>query len=117
MNKNRSLPSLLACIVMDMLGYATYSLPIIGEVADIIWAPISAMIFFMMFRGWKGAFGGMFNFVEELMPGLDFIPTFTLTWLWQYFTRSQKVEQQNANTENTIYISGRNKPAHPVTNR
>jgi hypothetical protein len=113
MNKNRSLPSLLACIVMDMLGYATYSLPIIGELADIVWAPISGMIFFMMFRGWKGAFGGMFNFVEELMPGLDFIPTFTLTWLWHYFTKP-KEEPQDIKT---IYISGRSKPAHPVTNR
>lgn len=115
MNKNRSLPSLLACIVMDMLGYATYTLPVIGELADIVWAPISATIFFMMFRGWKGAFGGMFNFVEELMPGLDFIPTFTLTWLWHYFTRSKSAgTPQDANT---IYISGRNKPVHPVTNR
>jgi hypothetical protein len=115
MNKNRSLPSLLACIVMDMLGYATYSLPVIGELADIVWAPVSGMIFFMMFRGWKGAFGGMFNFVEELMPGLDFIPTFTLTWLWHYFTGKQRTDAPGQ--ANTIYIDGRSKPAQPVTNR
>ena len=100
---------------MDFLGYATYSIPIIGELADIIWAPISAMIFFMMFRGWKGAFGGMFNFVEEILPGLDFIPTFTLTWVWHYFSGSRDVEKQNDNK--TIYVSGRNQPVHPVTNR
>jgi len=107
--KPRPLPSLLACVVMDMLGYATYSIPVIGELADIIWAPISALIFFIMFRGWKGAFGGMFNFVEEILPGLDFIPTFTLTWLWQYFSRPRNEEKQK-----TIYVSSK---AQPVTNR
>ncbi len=111
MNKNRQLPSLLACIVMDLIGYASYGIPVIGELADIIWAPISAIIFFIMFRGWKGAFGGLFNFAEELLPGLDFIPTFTITWVWQYFTRSQKVEEQN---NKTLYVQSRNQP---VTNR
>ena len=111
MKKN---PPLIACILMDMIGYATYSVPVIGELADVIWAPISALIFFMMFRGWKGAFGGMFNFVEELMPGLDFIPTFTLTWFWQYFARVK--QSDNAPVSNTIYI-GKSRKAHPVTNR
>ena len=111
MKKN---PPLIACILMDMIGYATYSVPVIGELADIIWAPISALIFFMMFRGWKGAFGGMFNFVEELMPGLDFIPTFTLTWIWQYFTKSKDVAKSS--TPNTIYLNKSGK-AYPVTNR
>jgi hypothetical protein len=80
-------PSLIFCIAMDFLGYATYAVPIIGEFADIIWAPISAIIFFRTFGGWRGAFGGIFNFVEELLPGLDFIPTFTITWLWNHFTQ------------------------------
>jgi hypothetical protein len=110
MNKTRPLPSLLVCVVMDMLGYASYTIPVIGELADIIWAPISSLVFFMMFRGWKGAFGGLFNFVEELLPGLDFIPTFTLTWLWHYFSRPRNVDKQNT----AIYVSGR---AQPVTNR
>jgi hypothetical protein len=79
-------PSLAFCILMDLIGYATYALPLVGEFADIVWAPISAMIFFRTFGGLKGAFGGIFNFVEELLPGLDFIPTFTLTWAWKYFS-------------------------------
>ncbi|HEY0678650.1 MAG TPA: hypothetical protein VGD17_10205 [Chitinophagaceae bacterium] len=113
MNKKHTTPSLIACVLMDILGYATYSLPLIGELADVIWAPISAFIFFRMFGGWKGAFGGIFNFVEEIMPGLDFIPTFTLTWLWQYFTRPGKVEERT----NTIYLDKSGRPFQPVTNR
>ena len=80
-------PSLFFCVVMDLIGYATYAIPVLGEFGDLLWAPISALIFFKTFGGWKGAFGGIFNFIEEIMPGLDFIPTFTLTWLFQNFKR------------------------------
>ena len=88
-------PTLLFCIFMDIIGYATYAVPVIGEVADALWAPISAIIFFMSFGGWKGAFGGLFNFVEEMLPGTDFIPTFTITWLWKYFSSKQQVKSFN----------------------
>lgn len=86
----RQPPSLLFCILMDVLGYATYAIPGIGELGDIIWAPISAIIFYRSFGGWKGAFGGLFNFAEEILPGTDFIPTFTITWAWMYFSRKQE---------------------------
>ncbi|MEO6915803.1 MAG: hypothetical protein ABI151_09285 [Chitinophagaceae bacterium] len=77
-------PSLIFCIVMDLIGMGTYAIPVLGEVADLIWAPISAFIFYRSFGGKKGAIGGLFNFVEELLPGTDFIPTFTITWLYTY---------------------------------
>lgn len=83
----RKAPPLAACIVMDLLGYATFALPVVGEVFDVIWALISAMIFMRMFGGAKGFFGGIFNFVEEILPGLDFIPTFTIAWALQYFRK------------------------------
>ena len=80
-------PSLAFCIVMDLIGYATYAIPFLGEFADIIWAPISAIIFFVTFGGWKGALGGIGNFIEELLPGTDFIPSFTLMWIMQRYQR------------------------------
>ncbi|MEO7393655.1 MAG: hypothetical protein ABIU11_01870, partial [Chitinophagaceae bacterium] len=67
-------PSLLVCLFFDLVGYASYSVPILGEFGDIIWAPLSGFIFFMLFGGWKGAMGGVFSFIEELLPGTDFIP-------------------------------------------
>ena len=88
-------PSLAFCIAMDIIGYATYAIPFVGELADLAWAPISAMIFFKTFGGVKGAFGGVFNFLEELLPGLDFIPTFTLTWLWQSYANRKNVNKYN----------------------
>jgi hypothetical protein len=80
-------PSLILCLLLDFIGYATYSIPILGEVADIIWAPISGMLFMAMFGGWRGAVGGVFNFIEELLPGTDFIPSFTLMW---FLRKTQK---------------------------
>ncbi len=74
-------PPLLFCIVMDLLGCATYILPVLGESFDIAFAPISAIIYFIAFRGMRGIIGGSINFIEELLPGTDIIPTFTITWL------------------------------------
>lgn len=87
--QQKPLPSLAACIVMDIIGYASFGIPVLGEFLDILWAPVSAVIFWRMFGGAKGVFGGAFNFIEELMPGLDFIPTFTITWFIQYSKRKK----------------------------
>lgn len=83
MTKNRA--SLAFCILMDLIGFVSYSIPFLGELIDIIWAPISAIIFFMTFGGWKGAFGSVFNLVEELLPGVDFMPSFTIMWFMRNF--------------------------------
>lgn len=74
-------PSVLLCLLLDFIGFASYSIPVLGEFADILWAPISGMLFFMLFGGWRGAMGGVFSFIEELLPGTDFIPSFTIMWL------------------------------------
>jgi hypothetical protein len=83
----RRQPSLLFCLAMDLIGYATYAVPFLGEFADIIWAPISGIIFFITFGGWKGVLGGIGNFIEEILPGTDFIPSFTIMWFLQYYRR------------------------------
>lgn len=89
---NKQLPPLLVCVIMDIIGYATYSIPFFGEFGDIIWAPISALVFFKMFGGWKGAVGGAFSFLEEILPFTDFIPTFTIAWVWKYMGSKKKSE-------------------------
>jgi len=104
--------SLLFCILMDFIGYASYAVPFFGEFADFLWAPISALIFYRTFGGWKGAFGGIFNFVEELLPGLDFIPTFTITWVYNYYksgvgSRKSEFGRQKTELENKELVVGR----------
>lgn len=89
MNAAKKRPSLLLCIVMDLTGCASYLLPGVGEFFDIIWAPVSAFIFYKLFGGWKGAMGGMFNFIEEIFPGLDFIPSFTIMWIMKSISKKE----------------------------
>lgn len=89
MNKTqRSIPALPLCILLDIIGYASFTLPVLGEFTDLVWAPVSAVIFYRLFGGKMGVLGGGFSFVEEILPFTDFIPTFTLAWAFRYFGKS-----------------------------
>lgn len=90
--QKRTLPSIYTCILLDMIGLTSYLLPIIGETEDLLWAPLSGIIFFFLFGKKRWAlFGGVFSFLEEITPGLDFIPTFTIAW----FIRKQEIVSNN----------------------
>ena len=71
-------PKLLACLVVDAIGFSSYLLPGVGEFGDLGWAPIQAYFLYFMFNTTRIAAVGFF---EELLPGTDFIPTATLGWL------------------------------------
>lgn len=75
---------LSSCIIMDIIGMISYFIPAIGEAIDIVWAPISAFIFYKWFRSSIGTFVAA---AEEIIPFTDFIPTFTLA----YFIRKNKM--------------------------
>ncbi|MFV0471366.1 MAG: hypothetical protein ACK5L7_04955 [Paludibacteraceae bacterium] len=83
---NTQLPNLTFCVIMDLLGMATYALPFTGEWGDMIWGPVSAMIFYRSFRGMTGAVGSVVSLIEELVPFLDFVPTFTIGY---FYTKHQ----------------------------
>ena len=92
MNTVQKQPPLLLCIIMDLLGYASYALPFLGEFGDVFWAPLSGLIFYILFGGWKGAVGGIFNFIEELLPGFDFIPSFSIMWIIKFVRKQQSIQ-------------------------
>ena len=85
----KRIPSLAFCLIMDLLGMITYLLPLVGEWVDIVWAPISAFIFYTSFGGRTGRVGAFVNLIEELFPFTDAIPTFTLGWIYE---RAQKAK-------------------------
>lgn len=95
-------PSLFFCIAMDAIGYLSFAVPGVGEVIDVAWAPISAAIFARTFGGKKGAIGGIFNFVEEALPSMDFIPSFTIMWFM-----TNKLNIFNKNNTTVIPVKGR----------
>jgi curved DNA-binding protein CbpA len=68
-------------IAVDAIGVCSFALPVIGEFFDVLWAPASAFIIRSVFQ--DTALAGL-NFLEELLPGLDFIPTACIAWARQY---------------------------------
>ncbi len=80
-------PSLILCIILDIIGCASYIFPSIAEFSDAVWAPISAFIFYKMFGGKTGKIGSLVQFTEEILPFTDFIPTFTLGYFFKKYEK------------------------------
>lgn len=76
---------LIIGLLFDLIGMFSYAIPVIAEATDIIWAPIAAFAISMMYKGTVGEVSGVIAFIEEIIPGLDFIPTFTITWIYEYY--------------------------------
>lgn len=77
-------------VVMDLLGMATFLIPGVAEVADLVWAPVAAIVHYMLYRSWPGAAGGLVTFVEEILPVTDWIPSLTLNWVYHYLIREKR---------------------------
>lgn len=71
-------------LVYDALGMSTMMLPGLGTVIDLFWAPFAASRMSKMYPGKKGKIASVIVFLEELIPNLDFIPTFTLMWIYTF---------------------------------
>lgn len=70
-------------ILFDGIGMVSYVFPL----ADVVWAPLSAYLMTRMYEGNVGRIGGLVSFLEEAIPGLDFFPSFTLTWVYVYLLK------------------------------
>ncbi len=76
---------LLICLTMDAVGMFSYLLPVLGELGDLVWAPINAL-FIMGLVGGEGVGGWAFaagGFTEEILPFTDFIPSCTMAWIFK----------------------------------
>lgn len=77
-------------ILFDALGYVSFIIPGFGEFTDVIWAPASAWLMTKLYKGKTGKIAAGISFVEEMAPGIDVIPTFTLMWLYTYVLNGKK---------------------------
>jgi len=85
LSKNKKL---ILCIVFDLIGLIPF--------IDLLWAPISAYLMTKMFSGYKGKIAGVISFIEEFLPALDIIPTFTIMWLLTFvFNTKETVIEVN----------------------
>jgi hypothetical protein len=73
-------------ILFDLIGMVSYFFPFV----DVVWAPLSAYLMVNLYKGNVGKIGGLISFVEEAVPGLDFFPSFTLTWCYVYLFKKEK---------------------------
>ncbi|RKE95269.1 hypothetical protein [Ichthyenterobacterium magnum] len=87
MNKYKKLA---LSIVFDAIGYISFLIPGIGEFTDIVWAPASAWLMTKLYKGKTGKIAATVTFIEEALPGLDIIPTFTLMWLYTYVFKTKE---------------------------
>lgn len=87
MNKYKKLA---LSILFDAMGYVSFFIPGIGEFTDIVWAPIAAYLMTKLYKGKTGKIAAAVAFLEEMAPGLDIIPTFTLMWLYSYVFKSKE---------------------------
>ena len=82
-------------IILDLIGMSTMFIPFAGMFIDLLWAPFAAKQMSEMYKGKKGKIASILVFIEEIMPGLDFIPTFTLMWLYTFVWKKEKQEDLN----------------------
>jgi hypothetical protein len=84
-------------IILDLIGMSTMFIPFAGFFIDLLWAPYAAKQMSDMYEGKKGKIAAVLVFLEELIPGLDFIPTFTLMWLYTFVWKKEPKMQ-------TVYV-------------
>lgn len=94
MNKENKYLKLLVGIVFDLIGYSSFIIPWFAEITDVIWAPVSAYLMTRMYKGKKGKVAAVVSFVEEALPWLDIIPTFTLMWIYTYVISSENKDEK-----------------------
>ncbi|WP_299781180.1 hypothetical protein [uncultured Formosa sp.] len=102
MPKTKNYKKLALCILLDAVGYTSFIIPGIGEFSDIIWAPASAWIMTKLYKGQQGKIAAGISFLEEAMPGLDVIPTFTLMWFYTYVLSANKNENKVLKSKKTL---------------
>jgi hypothetical protein len=89
-NRKLKRRNLFLGLLFDAIGMLSFTVPIIGEFSDVIWAPVAAYLMTRMYKGTIGKVGGVITFIEEIVPFADVVPSFTLTWIYNYWIKKQE---------------------------
>lgn len=88
-NEDDRTRKLLLGLLLDGVGMISFTIPLLGEFSDVIWAPVAAFIMTRMYKGRVGRVASVLTFIEEALPFTDIIPSFTLTWIYTYYFQSR----------------------------
>ena len=92
MLKNKRTKYLLLGLLFDLIGMSSLLLPGIGAFTDLIWAPVAGWLMTRMYQGRPGQIAGVVAFLEELVPGLDWFPSFTLMWVYTFLIKKSELQ-------------------------
>lgn len=91
--KDSKYKDLFLSLLFDVIGMTSFVIPFIGEFSDVIWAPLSAWLMMRMYKGKVGQAAGAVSFIEEIIPGLDVVPTFTIMWLYTHVFKKAETKK------------------------
>ena len=89
MNTENKFKKLALSLLFDAIGLASFVFPFL----EIVWAPLSAYLMTKMYKGKEGKIAGVISFIEEAVPFLDVVPTFTLMWLYTFVFKKSNVKK------------------------
>lgn len=92
-SKDKKYKHLFLGLLFDAIGMLSFALPFIGEFSDVLWAPLAGWLMTRMYKGKIGQAAGVVAFVEEIIPGLDIIPTFTIMWVYTYMIKKGETKR------------------------
>jgi hypothetical protein len=84
---NLKTKKLILGLLFDAIGMLSFSIPLLGEFQDVVWAPLAGFLMTKMYEGRVGKVAGVLTFIEEIFPFTDVIPSFTLTWMYMYWVK------------------------------
>lgn len=73
---NADFGKLLICLAIDVVGSSSEIVPILGELTDVVYAPIAATLLRSLYGGSNVVFA--LEFTEEILPFTDILPLATI---------------------------------------
>jgi hypothetical protein len=104
---------LLVCVMIDLVGSGSLAVPLLGDLMDVVTAPVTAVLLQAIFgNGWITAAG----LAEEILPGTDGIPTATLAWLAESagYLKSGGENGGSGDTSTNTPVGKRNRAKEPL---
>lgn len=92
---------LVVSLIIDLLGSASYLLPVVGEGLDIAWAPLQTIAIMAMYDRTSPNLKYV-SFVEEILPFTDIVPTATIGFLLEFVPKL--LSSDDGNGEDTKVV-------------
>lgn len=67
------------CIAIDVIGSSSEVIPVVGELTDVVWAPIAGTLLRSLYGGSNVLF--VLEFAEEILPFTDILPLATIWYV------------------------------------